>query len=222
MATQSVATRQRAAVRHHDALRHAGRPRGEEDVGGIVGPERGAAALAPRSGPPAWPGRGSSPTRRRRPVAGPRATTIVSSAGSGRPGALEHGDVVGAEEVRHRDEDAGAAAQQDDGRLGALEAGVDRHQDRAGGEDAERGHDPLGAVADQIATRSPGSTPDATSAAPNAGRPGRSSAYVRLVAPSARPPRHRTAAAAASMAGMEGRRGGGRGAHRGHPSAPSP
>ena len=81
------------------------------------------------------------------PPAVPLATTIVWSAGSGVPAVLEHGDVVRAEEVGHGDEDAGAAAGEDDGGLGPLEARVDGHQDRAGGEQAEGRHRPFGAVA---------------------------------------------------------------------------
>ena len=51
------------------------------------------------------------------------------------------------------------------GRLGALEAGVDRHEDGAGLEQAEERRRSSGALfGAQIATRSPGSTPAATSA----------------------------------------------------------
>ncbi len=62
-------------------------------------------------------------------------------------GLLEHGDIVGPEEVGHGDEDTGTTAGEDDGRLGALEARVDGHQDGAGSEQAERRHRPFDTVA---------------------------------------------------------------------------
>ena len=139
--------RQRAPVRHDDALGDAGRPGGEEDVRGIVGPEGGAAAPHLGEGRAASRCRRSPTTPVTAPSAGPRATTIVSSAGRSTPGALEHRHVVGAEEVGHRHERPGPAPGEDDRRLGALEARVHRDQDRARGEQAQRGHDPLGAVA---------------------------------------------------------------------------
>ena len=80
----------------------------------------------------------------------------------------EHGDVVGAEEVGDGDQGAGAAATQDVGRLDALEPGVHRDEDGAGLEQAEqRRRSTRALLGAQIETRSPGSTPRATSAAPN-------------------------------------------------------
>ena len=87
MATQSVATVQRAAVGLDDALGHAGRARGEEDVGGVVGPDGGAAALDLGAAAVGGRGRGSRPTTRCRSGGGPRATTTVVEVGQVGPGA---------------------------------------------------------------------------------------------------------------------------------------
>ena len=68
MATQSVATQQRAGVGLHDALRRAGGARGEEDVGGVVGADGGLAALdlgAALVGAPAREGRPTTIAPRR-------------------------------------------------------------------------------------------------------------------------------------------------------------
>ena len=100
--------------------------------------------------------------------------TTVSSAGSGADRGLEHGHVVGAEEVGHRDQGAGPAARQQVGGLGGLETRVDGDEDRPGGEQTQHGTTHSAQFTHQIATRSPGSTPSSTSAA----------AKVRAAAPS--------------------------------------
>ena len=136
---------QGAAVRHDDALGDTGRPRREEDVGGIVRAEGGAAApyvghrfrrgprqeVPPRHGAAARTAMGGHDRLERR---------------EGDARVLEHGHVVGAQEVGDGDEHPGPRPGQDVGRLGALEASVHRHEHRAGVEDAEHGDHPLGAV----------------------------------------------------------------------------
>ena len=103
--------------------------------------ERRAAPRRPRPAPRRSPGRGSSsqPTPSA-PIPGPRRGLQVRQVGAGR---LEHGDVVGVEEVRDGHEGPGPAAREDVGGLGALEPGVDRHEDGARLEEAEHGDDPL-------------------------------------------------------------------------------
>ncbi len=139
--------RQRAAVRHDDTLGDPGGPRGEEDVGGIVRAERPGCAAPPRPGRRSCPRRRSRarppPFRSRRPWRPPSS----ASSGSGDSRALEHGHVVGAQEVGDGDEDASPAARQDLRRLGTLEPRVHRDEDRACREQAQRRHDPLDAVA---------------------------------------------------------------------------
>ena len=208
---------QRAAVRHDDALRNARRPRGEEDVGGIVRAQRGAASLDLGPCGRGRSRRGSPATTTPHPRHAPLATTIVRSCGQRGAGVLEHGDIVGPQEVGHGDEDAGTAAGEDDGRLGALEARVDGHQDGAGGEQAERRHRPFGTVAapdgHPVARLDPDGDERGTELPGRLGQLGVGEASSTR---RARPPGRRTASAAPpTMAGMEGQGGDGRrGAHR--------
>ena len=106
----------------------------------------GGAALDLGPGGVGGPGQEAVPRLGARPTPGPRATTMVARSGRSTPVVLEHGHVVGAEEVGHRHQDPGPAPQQDVGGLGALEPGVDRDEHGAGLEEAQRGNDPLGAV----------------------------------------------------------------------------
>ena len=140
-------------------------------------------------------------------------------------GVLEHGDVVRAEEVGDGDEDAGPAAGEDHGGLGALEAGVDGHQDGAGGEDAEGSHRPFGAVA--APDRHPVARFDSGRDQCGAELPGRLGQLGIRKAWSprrARPPGRQTASAAPpTMAGMEGQgEHGRRRAHRRTGAGPRP
>ena len=104
MSTQSVATVRVRDVCHHDALGDPGRPRREEDVGGIVGPDRMAPAAH------------LGPGLRRRPieevVPADRSLRCIPAGDDDRLeggqldlASLQHGDVVGAQEVGDGDED---------------------------------------------------------------------------------------------------------------------
>ena len=136
---------QRPAVGHDDTLRQPGRPRGEEDVRGVVGPQPLAPPVdlgtpliggspeerGPGLGPVGWP-----PARHHDRLE-VRELDVTGA---------QQGDVVGVEEVRDGDQHPGTAPGQDVRRLAALEAGVDGDQDGAGLEQAQRGHDPFGTV----------------------------------------------------------------------------
>ncbi len=132
-------------VRHHDALGDPGRPGREEDVGRIVRPERGGAAidlgqrLRRGAGEEALPIGGT-------PGGAPSRHDNRIEVGQLHPRGVEHGEVVVTQEAGDGHQDAGPAPQQQIGRLGTLEPGVDGNQHPARGEDPERGNDPLDAV----------------------------------------------------------------------------
>ena len=161
-----------------------GRPRGEEDVRRDR-PVRGRrCGAAPRPGDSGVAAATKSRHATARPLAAPRATTMVSSAGRATPVRLEHRHVVGAQEVGDRHEHPGPAPGEDVRRLGALEPRVHRDQDRAGREQAERRHDPLGAVA--APDRHPVAGLDACPDQRGAERPGVTGQLARTTG---RPPR---------------------------------
>ncbi len=136
---------QRPAVGLDDALRAARGARREQDVRRVVGPQRRRAP--PDLGARLLGGPGQELVPALAP-AGPRAAGQDDGAEVRelvRQG-LGDGCVVGAEEGRDGDEQAGAAARQDLADLGRLEPRVDRDEHGAGLEGAESGDDPLGAV----------------------------------------------------------------------------
>ena len=132
MAAQSAKPRSVWPWVAHHALRVPGGARGEEDVGRVVGrrarPRRASSSAcgdrrrraARKSAHGRWCPRGASP----------RSTTVCSRCGQ--VVALEHRDVVVAEEAVDGDQQPGPAGLQEVGRLGALVAGVDRHDHAAG------------------------------------------------------------------------------------------
>ena len=136
---------ERAPVRHHDALWHAGGARGEEDVRRVVGSERGAPAsdfhqaLGSGSAHEVRPGQRAVGDRAPHHHAG-------GQVGQRRSGGFQEGDVVGVQEVRDGHQGLGLAPCEQVGGLGSLEPGVDRDEDATGGEDTEDGHHPVGAV----------------------------------------------------------------------------
>ena len=136
---------QRPVVGLDDTLRPAGRPRGEQDVGGI-GRGDGTAGIIDLGQPLArdplvepLPRLG---TGRRRAV-GDHDHVEIGEVDSG---VAEHRRAVDTEEVGRRDEDANAGPSQDVGRFRTLEPGVDRDEHRPDPEGAERRDDPPGTV----------------------------------------------------------------------------
>ena len=125
----------------HHALRRSGRARGEDDVAHVVG----LTGVHDRAGPlegdgvaegqellPAAPGR----------LAGEREVHGVLEGAQARRGGAERADVVGAEELPRREEEAGVGRAEDERRLLALQAGVERDEPGPGGEHAQRRRDP--------------------------------------------------------------------------------
>ncbi len=133
------------AVGHDHALGDTGRARGEEDVRPVVGTEVGRAVGDRRPGLVGGPGEEVVPADgvARRRAAGHDDGLQVGQLGAGR---LDHGEVVGVEEVRHRHQHASPAALEDDRGLGPLEPGVHGDEDGSGLEEAEDGDDPLPGV----------------------------------------------------------------------------
>ena len=158
--------------------------------------------------------------RRRRRGSRPRATVPAGRVAAEHDGvlevrqvvALEHGDVVVAEEAVDGHEDAGPALGEDVRRLGALVPGVDRHHDAAGRLQPEQGDDPLLDVGrpDRHAVTAARSRPRRTPARPRSAAAA-SSANESRTSPSttasASPNRAAAARARSGSSPTRGRRG---------------
>ena len=162
-------------VRDHRALGPAGGTGGEDDVGGVLGPDAGRPlADLPRAGTASPPARKSFQVRKARRASSPAPPPSAGAAGRAagrRPvtvarGPPQRGDVRGAEERAGDEEQPGAGcARRTYGRLRALEAGVQRDQHGAGASPRRaRRRSSRGCSAPRSATRSPGSTPAAMQA----------------------------------------------------------